>query len=522
MLTARRENRLRTSRYLVAVPRKLDYALYHSILGQLCIVDDVTVELLSRFSVPGRPQDALFSRDPICADNDSFCRFFESRRFLVPADLDESQILDERRQRREADMISGRQVRVLQLVLANRCNFRCQYCFEGLGATPLSETMYANSTPERLAAQSAPANAFMSPEQAQLYMEQAIRMVLTSGNRELAVQFFGGEPLMSWKTIRRVLDHFGNGQRHGIALGYSLVTNGSLVTEEMARLFAERQVTVIVSYDSPESDARPLVGARNSHEIIRRALDWLQIHGARVVLNSMLGLATFDSLGRGLVDFAFAHGIYEIGVVLDFAPAFYQRYSALQIADKLCDIWRYARSKGVIVTGYWHQIFQGIMANDRYGQIGIQNCSAMGAQFSIEPSGDVFSCKASGGYFGNIVKVENILRNDTYRSYARRACHSPEVCRSCWLEHFCSGLCLGVVENRHNGDIYAVEESACDVYREVAYRLVNNVDADVPSFYLESLRKEVCGEKARPACPRPKANRRPTGVRSRNRLNGIV
>ena len=37
---------------------------------------------------------------------------------------------------------------------------------------------------------------------------------------------------------------------------------------------------------------------------------------------------------------------------------------------------------------------QGIADEDRYEAIGYQNCSAMGVQFSIEPSGAVFACKA--------------------------------------------------------------------------------------------------------------------------------
>ena len=99
------------------------------------------------------------------------------------------------------------------------------------------------------------------------------------------------------------------------------------------------------------------------------------------------------------------------------------------------------------MTGYWHQIFQGIADDDRYGRIGFANCSAMGVQFSIEPSGDVFSCKASGGCFGNIMKSKELLQSPTYRRYAMHACTTPEPCTRCPIEHFCGGMCLGPVEN---------------------------------------------------------------------------
>jgi hypothetical protein len=76
------------------------------------------------------------------------------------------------------------------------------------------------------------------------------------------------------------------------------------------------------------------------------------------VLNSVLGEATFDLFQCDLVDFAFDHGVYEIGVVLDLDPAFYERRFADEITNKLWEVCKYGWSKGVVVTGYWHQIFQ--------------------------------------------------------------------------------------------------------------------------------------------------------------------
>lgn len=179
--------------------------------------------------------------------------------------------------------------------------------------------------------------------------------------------------------------------------------------------------------------------------------------------------------------------VYEVGVVLDLDPSFYKNRNTDAIVDKLLDVYTYGRSKGVIITGYWHQIFQGIVANDRYRQVGFKNCSAMGVQLSIEPSGDIFSCKASGGYFGNILQSAQLLQSKTYKKYAIRACNSPDPCQKCPIEHFCAGMCLGPVENKYGNDIYAVEEAACNVYRDLTRRFILNVsEKQVPTFYLPS------------------------------------
>jgi uncharacterized protein len=479
--------KLRSSAHLRVVPRAADFAVYHRIYGGLFLVDRPGLDLLGYFETPRTEEDACRDHPELeAATLARFLDFCTQRRVLVQPEADEEAIVADRARARERDLVVGRQIRIVQLVLANRCNFKCTYCFEGLGATPLSETIYAHSTPERLEAQASRENSIMRPEQAEAYLESAIRLAKRAGNEALAVQFFGGEPLVNWRTIQRVLDRFGH-EHDGVSLGYSIITNGSLISDEVAQAFHEFDVPVVVSYDSPKSDARPLRGGQNSHDVIRRGLERLRRHDNRVVLNSVLGESTFEIFGHDLVDFAFDNGIWEIGVVLDLDPVFYERRSANEIVDRLWEVCAYGRSKGVIVTGYWHQIFQGIATHDRYDQIGFSTCSAMGAQLSIEPTGDVFSCKASGGYFGTILAPEELLASETYRTYAMRAVTSPEPCTRCPLEHFCAGMCLGPVENRNDHDISQVEEAACDVYRAITRRFVETATAaDVPVFFLDA------------------------------------
>lgn len=207
------------------------------------------------------------------------------------------------------ELIVGKQIRIVQLVMSNLCNFKCKYCFEGLGSTPLSETIYAHSSPERLKAQASPLNSIMKKEQAEAYLKEAIKLVKDAGNDSLVVQFFGGEPLINWKTIRHILDHFGNGETYDISINYNIITNGALITEEVAKTFKRFNVPVVVSFDSPKSDARPLPNGMNSHDVICHGLEILRNYGNRIILNSVLAEATFDSFDRGLVDFALNNGI---------------------------------------------------------------------------------------------------------------------------------------------------------------------------------------------------------------------
>lgn len=467
--------RLRTSVNLKVIPRRSEYAVYHGVYGGLFLAGKDTVDLLQYFNVPKSLFEMIREGRLTGEQAISLVPLLISKGLLVPATFDEKSIIAARRQQRQQDLATGRQVRAVQLVLANRCNLRCNYCFEALGETPLAQSLYANASPERVDAQVSPANMMMTSEKGETYLRAVIELVRRAGNKVLAVQFFGGEPLVNWNVARYILNRFGDGDSN-VALSYSVVTNGTIVTKEMAETFRNRQVSVIVSYDSPRGDARLMRSGKNSHDAIRRGIDLLHQYGIRLALNAALTDATFDLFDRDLVDFAFSHGVYEIGVVLDLDPSFYRKHGEAAIVDKLWDVYVYGKSKGVIVTGYWHQIFQGVAADDRYEQIGFQNCSAMGVQFSIEPSGVVFACKASGGYFGNAMQMEDLLRSETYRKYAMRACVSPEPCRDCEIQHFCGGLCLGSIENKYGGDIWSVENYACNVYRSLTRRLISSTD----------------------------------------------
>ena len=135
---------------------------------------------------------------------------------------------------------------------------------------------------------------------------------------------------MNWPTIRHVLDVIGNGQKDGVSISYSIITNGSLVTKDVSQRFKEFEIPVVVSYDSPSSAARPLSGGRDSHAVIRRGLETSKRFGNRVILNAALTESTFAQFNTDLVDFAFGNGIYEVGVVLRprqhvLSPAFTPR-----------------------------------------------------------------------------------------------------------------------------------------------------------------------------------------------------
>lgn len=101
----------------------------------------------------------------------------------------------------------------IAVILGLACNFSCVYCYEG--------NMKGNRK--------------MSDETAEQLVEYAKKR-MTSGKKKLTLDFYGGEPLLYMDLIKKIsapLKTWADTQN--IKYGFSLVSNGSLMTREVVQ-----------------------------------------------------------------------------------------------------------------------------------------------------------------------------------------------------------------------------------------------------------------------------------------------
>jgi len=108
------------------------------------------------------------------------------------------------------------------LVVTSACNLRCAYCLQ-------------DRHPARR----------MSQETA----DEALRRLLDSRRRELAIGFYGGEPLLAFDLVRRTVEEAERRRPRGSRLLLSLSTNGMLLDAEKATFLAVHGVETQVSFD---------------------------------------------------------------------------------------------------------------------------------------------------------------------------------------------------------------------------------------------------------------------------------
>lgn len=127
----------------------------------------------------------------------------------------------------------------LELVLTDNCNLRCSYCWQqGKAVHDMAEAT-ALAAIDFLVGASGPA-------------------------RNLTVLFFGGEPMLRFDLIERLVA-YGN-ERAGArekAIAWTMTTNGTLLSEAKARRLAELRVKYLLSID----------GGARQHDLCRKYAD---------------------------------------------------------------------------------------------------------------------------------------------------------------------------------------------------------------------------------------------------------
>ncbi len=98
-------------------------------------------------------------------------------------------------------------------------------------------------------------------------------LIANSGNREhLEVDFFGGEPLMNWDVVKRLVE-YGRSQEeaHHKKFRFTLTTNGVLLNDEVMEFCNREMSNVVLSLDGRKDvndKMRPFRNGSGSYDLI--------------------------------------------------------------------------------------------------------------------------------------------------------------------------------------------------------------------------------------------------------------
>ncbi len=202
--------------------------IWHSLFGYPKIVPVETLEFLESFLVPRTMRSQL--GDELTSEDQEVIEELLRCYFLVPEDFDDRAFLEEKMRTRETEIVSGSLIDYLELIMSEACNFRCTYCihFNNL------ETSDRINNPKK----------FMRFETAKKTVDRYLEILRGHRKRVAEINFGGGEPLLMWPVIKQVLKYCRSSYGLEFEFHFSINTNSSLITPEIATTLREYHIEI--------------------------------------------------------------------------------------------------------------------------------------------------------------------------------------------------------------------------------------------------------------------------------------
>jgi uncharacterized protein len=326
-------------------------------------------------------------------------------------------------------------LQTLVLNLTNQCNLSCQYCYE------FGEDKVA--TPEGKPK-------FMDFETATASVD--FLFAQSAGRRRVHITFFGGETLMNFPLLQRVVAYAtGQAQARQCSIDFSLTTNATLLTATIIQFLSENRIGVTVSMDGPkevQDKLRVFANGRGSYDLVEpRVRALIQGHRTRPITARV-------TLTNGVTDVVgiFRHlkndlGFHEVG----FAPVTTSPDRLYAInergMDGVLDQFR------VLAEEYLEFALRGEMhgfsnVSDTLAELhqGVSKSHPCGAALGlvgIGPSGDIAPCHRFVDSDRHAIgHVSSGIDREKQGDFLRRGHIGAKYdCHTCWARPLCAGGC---------------------------------------------------------------------------------
>lgn len=432
--------------------------VWHSLFGHPKIVSLETLAFIDSFAEPRKLDDLLGSE--LTDESDEAVQELINDYFLVPTDFDDRAFLEETMRQRDSSIVDGSRIAFLELIMSESCNFRCTYCihFNNL------ETSTRIDDPTK----------FMRFDTARRAVDGFVKLLKKQDRRTAEINFGGGEPLLAWPIIEQVLAYCVETYSADVEFRFSINTNASLITPEIAKSLREYDVEVASSLDGlreGNDQVRLTKKGRGTFDEIVNGFDALSdvshpLDGFSVTVNER----NFDQLDESIIDWAAEREMTNVRIDIDVIDMVDIPVEA--IVDRLMRVRRYARERGISVPGFWSRALENM--NDSTLTADVAFCGAVrGNSVCVSPSGRIYGCGYSTTELGRLDEIEAFTQEEgTYHRFVRdHLTGTMEMCKGCMIEGQCGGGC-NITQEFARATHTAKIDRMCDFYRRMTQELL--------------------------------------------------
>jgi len=438
----RTNNKLILSEFSHIFRLKRKICIFHSLLLKKVFLTQSEFNLLRQYLNSGKVKDPLLIN-----------KLYEMG-FLVKSRLEDYHVY-----RTAQKLVSKWELKTLFLVVTNECNFKCKYCFENLN----------DRVPKKMMTKT--------------IAKKAIDAFARETKKDIpkTIFFYGGEPLLNWELIKFSVKYAHNLMERNILkqpCNFDVITNGSLITESIAKFAKKWNISFGVSLD----------GFKHNHNQMR-------------VYNKNLG--TFDDVIKGIntlrahdIDYSILctvgpHNLDELPEICEF---FIKELGAKNINLTLPlhkSNGKYPFSKKLSIDYLFNQIIKAVNIVRKYGayegtvfkhlisfveeELFRGECDGMGCQVVVTPDGKIGPCLAFINKKGFFIKSDllkfDIKKKKIFKKFAKGIALLNPQCRRCPALGICGGGCI---YNRFvkNGKFESTDEFFCEFMKKLLKQFI--------------------------------------------------
>lgn len=420
--------------------------------GGVHIVDELTYDMLDNIAPPFADE---------CPENviEKLSRFYNREEIIscyeeVKELYNDKILFSEDDYEKFAKYSVASPIKAMCLLVTMDCNLRCEYCFASQGDYAMGRKVMSFETGKK-----------------------ALDFLLeNSGDREnLEVDFFGGEPLMNWDVVKKLVEYGRSKEaEYHKHFRFTVTTNGLLLDEEKMDFINKEMSNVVLSID----------GRKDVNDRVRKRVDGSGCYDR--IIPRYKELAEKRNYENYYVRGTFTK--YNLDFASDVFHLYDLGFDQISVEPVVCDHdEKYAITERDLpaVFSEYERLAQLMLVNEKKGKHfnffhfmldldqgpcaikRLRGCGSGNEYVAITSDGDIYPCHQFVGIpeylMGNIHSGE--FNSDIKKDFAAAHIYNKEDCRRCWAKFYCSGGC-----NANNfiytGNILTAHKLSCEIEKK--------------------------------------------------------
>ena len=314
-------------------------------------------------------------------------------------------------------------LKTLCLVINNRCNLCCEYCFANKG-------------------QYDKPNELMTFETAKKAIDFLINSTRENGNNKITISFFGGEPLLNFTLMKSCVNYIETFR--DIDCDYMITTNGTLLTPEIVRFLQKYNFDTMISIDGNKAlhdYYRKFNSGKGSYDYVKNGI---KLFDKKELLNARITINNHNPEIHQYIDDILQLGVKRITFAVDY-----------NISNEAFELFVVSLKKLIekyfndIMLGKYYEItnFSSVITTIALHQRKLTFCNAGISYLTVSAEGKYYRCPRFVGkaeYSLNSVEESEKVKEKMakFKSSLKDTPGARNAeCNNCVYAFICGGMC---------------------------------------------------------------------------------